>query len=79
MDEIGREIDFSCDSTPLSGGPVSGTRPFLGLRFMCCDVYSRVYPNRDNSAYVGNCPRCAKRVQLRIGSNGTDARFFEVW
>ena len=49
---------------------------FLGVHFACCDAYSRVYANRTGTAYVGHCPRCAKRVQFKIGAGGTDARFF---
>jgi hypothetical protein len=49
---------------------------FLGVHFACCDAYSRVYANRAGTAYVGHCPRCAKRVQFAIGPGGTDARFF---
>src|SRR3977135_2855482 len=55
--------------------PVPGRR-FVGVQFTCCDVYSRVYINRDETAYQGNCPKCAKRVRLSIGHGGTDARFF---
>ena len=55
-------------------GPGSARR-FLGVHFACCDVYVRVYTNREQTAYVGHCPRCAKRVELRIGTRGTDARF----
>ena len=51
-------------------------RKFVGVQFKCCDVYSRVYINRDQTAYEGNCPKCAKRVRLDIGPGGTDARFF---
>ncbi len=49
---------------------------FLGVHFACCDAYARIYPNRQNSAYVGHCPRCAKKVEFAIGPGGTDARFF---
>ena len=48
----------------------------MGVQFKCCDVYSRVYINRDETAYEGNCPKCAKRVRLAIGPGGTDSRFF---
>jgi hypothetical protein len=53
-------------------------RRFVGVHFACCDIYTRVYVNRDETAYEGNCPKCRKRVQLRIGPGGTDARFFTV-
>jgi len=53
--------------------------PFLGIHFLCCDVYARVYANRQQTAYVGHCPRCAKQIQLQIGSGGTEARFFKVF
>jgi hypothetical protein len=41
-------------------------------------VYTRVYINRDETAYVGYCPRCAKKIELTIGPDGTDARFFKA-
>jgi hypothetical protein len=58
-----------------SAGSTSG-RKFVGVHFTCCDVYTRVYVNRDHTAYEGNCPKCAKRVRLNIGPGGTDSRFF---
>jgi hypothetical protein len=57
-------------------GAPARARRFVGVQFTCCDVYSRVYINRDETAYEGNCPKCAKRVRLLIGPGGTDARFF---
>jgi hypothetical protein len=75
----GQHLDLSSDGP---GGEKRGAetsaagRRFVGVHFVCCDVYTRVYINRDQTAYEGNCPRCAKRVRLRIGPGGTDARFF---
>jgi hypothetical protein len=60
------------------GKPASPGRRFVGIHFVCCDVYTRVYINREESAYEGTCPKCAKRVRLRVGPGGTDARFFSA-
>jgi PHP family Zn ribbon phosphoesterase len=54
------------------------SRPFLGVHFKCCNVYRRIYKNRDGTAYEGRCPRCGKKVRVLIGKGGTDARFFET-
>lgn len=74
----GEHLDLTDGDVPREPTEESGARRFVGVHFICCDVYARVYINRDGSAYEGNCPRCAKRVQLRIGPGGTDARFFKA-
>lgn len=56
----------------------SNSNPFLGVRFACCGVYTRVYRNRSQTAYEGRCPKCAKPVRVGIGSGGSSSRFFEV-
>lgn len=57
----------------------STRRRFVGVHFVCCDVYSRVYINPSATAYEGNCPKCAKKLRLRIGPGGTDSRFFTAY
>ena len=54
-------------------------RGFLGIRFACCDVYARIYTNRDGTAYVGNCPRFQKQIKIGIGPGGSDSRFFTAY
>lgn len=73
----GEHLDLSSERAGDAGSEQQpDSRRFVGVHFVCCDVYSRVYVNRDQTAYVGNCPRCAKPVRLRIGPGGTNARFF---
>ncbi len=75
----GYQLDLSTPAPPppaLVPDRNDESSRFLGIHFACCDVYSRVYANRPHTAYVGHCPRCARRVQFKIGPGGTDARFF---
>jgi hypothetical protein len=75
---VGEHLDLTDGDGPRVPAGQSGGRRFVGVHFVCCDVYARVYINREESAYEGNCPRCAKRVRLRVGPGGTDARFFKA-
>jgi hypothetical protein len=79
----GESFDISSDpksppSRRAGETDAHGSRKFIGVKFECCATYARIYINREGTAYVGNCPRCAKQVRLRIGPGGTDARFFAV-
>lgn len=51
---------------------------FLGIMFECCNVYARIYKNKDGTAYVGRCPKCMKNVKIPIGQGGTNVRFFRA-
>ena len=56
--------------------PPRQRRPWLAVQWNCCRAYSRIYRNSAGTAYVGHCPKCAKRVNVPIGPGGTDQRFF---
>ena len=71
----GFHIDI-LDSGESPQGDDRSARPWVGIRFECCGAYSRVYRNTDGTAYEGRCPRCLKQVRLRVGPDGTSARFF---
>jgi len=51
-------------------------RAYLGVIFKCCRIYSRIYLNKKGDAYVGWCPRCGARMEIKISPVGTDSRFF---
>jgi len=51
-------------------------RPFLGITFECCNVYARIYKNKEGTAYVGRCPKCMRSIKVPIGKGGTGQRFF---
>ncbi|MCP4725616.1 MAG: hypothetical protein GY863_11295 [bacterium] len=53
-------------------------KPFIGIHFKCCNVYNRIYMNNKKDAFVGWCPKCAKRVHIGISPDGVDSKYFEV-
>lgn len=55
---------------------MAAKRKFLGIHYRCCNAYARAYINRQGTHYEGACPRCGKRVEVRIAEGGTDSRFF---
>lgn len=53
-------------------------KKFLGILFECCNVYRRVYLNKEKNAYEGHCPICRRIVKVRVGLDGTASRFFRA-
>jgi hypothetical protein len=72
-------LDLSSEPPRRGSEPISPDRPYLGIHFACCGVYSRIYRNAEQTAYVGHCPRCTRRVQVHIVPGGTNQRFFTVY
>jgi len=67
---------FDPDRPVQRTGAGQGSRPFIGMNFTCCDIYTRIYLNGEQTMFYGHCPRCGRRVQIKVGPGGSDARFF---
>lgn len=48
----------------------------LSIYWKCCHVFSRIYRNREASAYEGRCPKCQGKLHVPIGKGGTTQRTF---
>jgi hypothetical protein len=63
---------------PAEPGATLRGRPWVAVRWRCCEAYTRIYRNREGTAYEGRCPSCSRPVRFLIGEGGTDHRFFEA-
>jgi len=70
--------DNSKDTAAGEADDASQTRPYLGILFECCGLYARVYRQPDDTTYRGRCPKCLRMVHVRVGPDGTPARFFRA-
>ena len=57
---------------------ISNKKNYLGIMFNCCNIYARIYKNKDGNAYVGRCPKCMRTIKIPVGQGGTNTRFFNA-
>ncbi len=74
----GRELSQQTSEAGTETDGESVRRAYISVHFECCGVYSRVYKNREGTAYVGWCPKCAKKVTVKIGEGGVNCRMFRA-
>lgn len=63
---------------PDPRGAARAPRPWLGVRFACCNTYRRIHLNHDGTAFAGHCPKCLRPVRIEVSDHGSDAAFWEV-
>lgn len=78
LDFHGQGSEQSGEAAETGSGTDSKGRPWIGIRFECCGVYTRIYRNRQGNAYEGRCPHCSRPVRLRIGPGGINSRMFRA-
>ncbi len=56
-------------------------REHLGIHFRCCHLYGYIYKNKAGTAYVGHCPKCMAKVEVKISKDGTGSgqRMFQTY
>lgn len=76
----GDHFDASSEPVQRDAQPAPrSSRPFLGIQFQCCGTYARIHLTPAETAFVGNCPRCGRRVEFPVSKSGSTDRFFTVF
>lgn len=67
------------DVTSMKSGENRSQRKYIGVHFRCCNIYYRIYRNSEATAYEGYCPKCHKKIHIKIGEGGVSNRFFDAY
>lgn len=54
-------------------------RSFLGIHYVKCGTYGRIYKNKDGNAYVGNCPGACIQLKFVLVRKEPDTAFLSVF
>ncbi|TWT45831.1 hypothetical protein RAS1_22660 [Phycisphaerae bacterium RAS1] len=71
-------LDLYDNALPEESRVAPSGRPFIGILFDCCGVYGRIYRDPDADRYDGRCPRCLRRLTVRVGHDGVQQRIFRA-
>ncbi len=63
---------------PHNANGAGAGRPYIGVLFECCRIYARIYRRPHDDHYIGRCPRCLRVLRVRVGPDGTPARFLRA-
>jgi len=57
---------------------LQSSKQFIGMKFDCCHIYNRIYINKEKTAYEGRCPKCLRKISIKISKGGVSDRFFSA-
>lgn len=52
---------------------------FIGVKFDCCQVYTRIYANKDETSFEGRCPKCLRKVSIKTHKKGVNLKWFSAF
>ena len=53
-------------------------RPYIGIHFECCNVYTRLYRKPEQTEYNGRCPNCLRTVRVKVSPTGSNTRMLRA-
>ncbi|MCG8407191.1 MAG: endonuclease Q family protein [Phycisphaerales bacterium] len=62
------------DVSGFESEDATNERPWVGVHFECCGVYTRVYRDAEARQYDGRCPRCGRPIKIGVGPQGIQAK-----
>lgn len=75
------DVISSADSDTLGDG-TAGTneagRPWIGIHFECCGVYTRISRRPEAKEYEGRCPKCGLPIRVGVGPKGVKTRLLRA-
>lgn len=77
MKEFNR-LDLVSEPSQARQSAGDNVRPFIGVHFTCCNIYTRIYRDKRGGFYEGRCPTCFKKVGFVEGHGGHTERFFRA-
>lgn len=60
----------------MKNAPKGKNKPFIGMTFKCCNVYSRIYLNSKATSFTGFCPKCRAMTEIKVSPMGSNTKFF---
>jgi len=72
------DVVSSADQATSANGAGEEARPWIGVHFECCGVYTRLSRRQDAKQYEGRCPKCGLPIRVSVGPDGVATRLLRA-